>query len=186
GKNEPVEIQGAIDIVADLSFQYDEGELITPGCLTIQLFDSKHPDTWIGNMWNVPIPNVPREDQTRLRKEIEDIGYKVKRGLIQELGQGNVGRGGVDIAIVWERGRLTAKVLEHNGGRLTGAHPATAVARTLGITNQPFLFTKVSGTPVAGVADVHKHLKNQGMHYTPDAKEGVFPLLWLERTADSP
>lgn len=185
GVEEPVELQGAVDIVTNLSYQYDEDRIVTPGGVTQQLFNPDKASSWSGNKWNARIPELTVEQQTHVEDEVAQIARKVGNGLLGAVGAGNVGRGGIDLAVTRQEEALGLTIIEHNGGRFTGADPANALAETLRVADQPFLLTKIPGKPACDVKEAFDTLQAMDLSFDTHKGRGVLPMLWLRHSPEA-
>lgn len=163
GQEIPVEIQSFVhDIQGLYSLQYQEnGELITPRGFSKQVVENNQ---WQGNVFNGEMPDT----------ELMQIWQNFKRGY-RQYGS-NFGWGGIDL-VKTETGRWL--ILEHNGLRITGAHPAIFLARELGVINQPFATLKSPGEVNCDLETLWDVLKSNHLAFDPQKKRGIFPLVWF-------
>jgi len=165
GQEIPVEIQEYIPNILELySFQYDEnGNLLTPQGLSKQIIRNNQ---WQGNFFNEFL--VP--------SEIEEIWKKFRRGYKQYLSNNNFGWGGIDLART-SNGQWI--ILEHNGLRITGAHPAIFLAYQLEVINQPFMTLKSPEEVKSDLTTIWNLLKSEGLSFNPYTRTGIFPIVWF-------
>lgn len=159
----PIEIQQTLDIEEQYSFQYQNGEVITPNLLSQQLGEIK----WEGNVFNT-FGNGLLAQTGELIRNIERMSKETDEFF-------EFGIGGFDLAE--SNGELF--VIEHNGGRPTGAFPAIHAANLFGVAHKPFLMRKALDID-APLKDVWAKLKESGLAYNQNTKSGIFPISWLE------
>ena len=160
----PVEIQQTIEPIEGFySFQYGiNGGILTPRSISQQIMKDNQ---WQGNSFN----HFKRE-LTVLQPIIKNflIGYKNINGE-------NFGWGGVDLAQT-DSGFV---ILEHNGLRITGAHPAISLAQMFDVIDQPFTTLKSPGQVNSDLNTVWELLKKYGYQFNPSIKTGIFPIVWF-------
>lgn len=164
GEEIPVEMQATIMHPGEFtSFQYANGEITTPGGVTIQIIENNQ---WVGNEFNT--------SKTHLYADGAGITFKrFMNGLVQrESREKTLQRhGGFDQI----NGEYT---IEHNGGRLLGADPASKLAREFNVDQQPFMIIKTS-EPDADLSTLWSMLRANKIAFDQNSKEGVFPLMWM-------
>jgi hypothetical protein len=165
GKETPVEIQEFIpDIVSIHSLQYDEtGNLLTPRSISEQIVKNNQ---WQGNFFN-GFEIVP---------EIREIWKNFKKGYQKYLGNPNFGWGGIDMVLTKNRGWI---ILEHNGLRITGAHPAILLANQLEVAEQPFMTLKSPGEVNSDLQTIWSLLTTENLSFNPVTRKGIFPIVWF-------
>ncbi|MBI4157698.1 hypothetical protein HY502_02520 [Candidatus Woesebacteria bacterium] len=169
GQEMPIEVQEEINDIVELgSVQYRGQEILTPGKMSLQLVEENR---WVGNIFNNGLSK-------EVKKEVGQIFANFSRGMHRALDGGFYGWGGVDFAV--RKGSEMPIILEHNGARVTGAHPAISLAEALGVSDQTFLIRKTPGTPECDLETLWRMLEKEGISYNPDKRSGVFPLLWIE------
>jgi hypothetical protein len=169
GQEIPVEIQAFIPNIEELfSFQYDEnGNLLTPRGLSKQVIESNQ---WQGNFFNgFAVPEEVNNIWQNFRKSYQEYLQKY-------LGNHNFGWGGVDIAKTSD-GRWI--ILEHNGLRITGAHPAIFLARQLQVSKQPFMTLKSPGEVSSDLITIWNLLEKEKLSFNPSSRRGIFPIVWF-------
>jgi hypothetical protein len=168
GQETPVEIQSFIpDITGFFSIQYEGERIISPKGITEQIIEGSN---WQGNIFNNGV-NFEVKDQAL------DIFQRFIKG-IKDIDGRLVGWGGLDMASFKENGQEKVIVIEHNGRRLTGAHPAIALAEGLGVTG-PYMSKKSPGEPDCELKDLWSVLSDNCIQYDPSTRKGVFPIVWL-------
>jgi hypothetical protein len=169
GEN-PIEMQSVIQgIMAFYSIQYDGERIITPGQVTEQIIVGNN---WRGNIFNSHVA-------PQLIKEAEEIFGRLCKGVRRyQHGMRLQGWGGVDLALVEESGRRRLVVIEHNGRRITGGHPAIALAEGFGI-HGPFATEKTHGEPNCDLAMLWRTMKDEGLQFNTETRTGIFPLVFM-------
>ena len=71
-------------------------------------------------------------------------------------------------------------VVEHNGGRITGAHVPIDFNRLIGLKGNAFLSMMVKADPNCSLAECAKILKQNNLFLDVQNANGVFPLGWFE------
>lgn len=163
GQEIPVEIQAFVpDILGLYSFQYTQsGELVTPRGFSQQIVENNQ---WQGNIFNGKNPD----------EKILDIWKKFSKGY-KEINHGNFGWGGVDLAKT-PNGWV---ILEHNGLRITGAHPAISLAAQLKTIENPFITLKAPGEVNCDLLTLWEVLSKNNLAFNPNTKHGIFPIVWF-------
>ncbi len=170
GKEVPVEIQAKVEnIVGFASLQYLGRNIITPHTLCMQIVDGTQ---WAGNIFGSGL-----EDKS-LIQEAQDIFERFVNGMEEEYSR-FTGFGGIDFAVVRENGTRKLVVLEHNGGRVTGAHPVIGFARGLGLKDEAFALIKTPD-PKCDLMTLWNLLQREGVSYDPITKKGTLPMVWMQ------
>lgn len=164
GEEIPVEIQAFIPDIDELySFQYTKnGEMLTPKRLSKQIVNNNQ---WQGNIFNGEIPDY----------HLLEIWERFKAGYQKENGA-NFGWGGIDLAKTKDGEWV---ILEHNGLRITGAHPAIFLAQQLGVINQPFATLKSPGNVNCDLLTLWNLLNGNNLSFNPNTQQGIFPIVWF-------
>lgn len=159
----PIEIQSFVNGITGLySIQYTEsGQLLTPNGLSKQIVNSNQ---WQGNIFN------SEQSDDNLKK----IWQNFQRGY-RNYGN-NFGWGGIDLA---KTARGEWIILEHNGLRITGAHPAIMLAQQFMTSNQPFATLKSPGKVNCDLITMWNILGQNKLAFDPTTKQGVFPIVWF-------
>ena len=164
GQEIPVEVQVFLPNIEELySFQYTNDRLLTPRGLSKQIIKNNQ---WQGNYFNgFSIPEA-----------IITIWEKFKNGYQTYLDNSNFGWGGVDLAKT-HNNQWT--ILEHNGLRITGAHPAISLAQQLEVIEQPFMTLKSPGDVNSDLITIWTVLKQNKLAFDSSTKKGIFPIVWF-------
>lgn len=169
GRVGPVEVQQKIVGIRNLvSLQYDGDRVVTPGLFSQQTVEGSN---WVGNIFNTP-------QSPEVLSRVSQIFTNFSRGMSLETGGNFYGWGGLDMAIVDRDGREDVVIIEHNGGRITGAHPPSRFAQRLDVADQPFLLRKVS-SPHGEFSDVWDLLRSHDLALDGH-RTGSVPMLWLD------
>jgi hypothetical protein len=163
GQEIPVEIQAFVpDILGLYSFQYiQSGELVTPQGFSRQIVEH---NKWQGNIFNEENPD---EGILTIWRNFSH-GYK-------QFNNENFGWGGVDLAKTpsgW-------MILEHNGLRITGAHPAISLANQFGTIKNSFTTLKAPGEVNCDLKTLWNFLSSNNLAFNPNTKQGIFPIVWF-------
>ncbi len=170
GQEVPVELQAEVrNIESFVSLQYVGERIVTPHTLCNQIVDGVE---WAGNIFSNGL-----EDRS-LAQEAQDIFHRFVSGMKREYDE-FAGFGGIDFAVVRENGVRKLVILEHNGGRVTGAHPVIGLARGLGLENETFALVKTPD-PKCNLQTLWSMLQAENMSYNPAIKKGVLPMVWMK------
>lgn len=160
-----IEVQENISPKYFGSYQYNSGQVLTPGGISLQILDDQR---WSGNKFNVL--------QNGFISKVNDIHTRITRGMKNEGFNDFYGWGGVDLAVVKDTDIM---VVENNWGRITGAHPGIYFANALGVTEKPFLVKKLP-PPKVDAKECFNMLKKEGLSFDPSRKSGAVPIPWVE------
>lgn len=178
GQEIPWEMQAHVDnIIALYSWSYLGNKITTPGGFSLQYMDPNSPFSWIGNGYNIPIPEIPQETVNSIARDLED---RTTAALKEELGPDHKYMGGFDFAIIRdEQANYGGVLLEHNGARMIDSVMQFEAARSLGVNlRDPFLVIKL-GLAYCSITEVWQYLKKTGFSYNPSTKEGAMPFVWF-------
>ncbi len=170
GKETPIEIQGFIpDIEKAFCIHYDGPQIVTPGIVSWQVMDGTK---WAGNRFNYG-------EDLRITGRVEGAMRRFFEGMIAYT-EGNFhGEGGVDIAET-SNPRQRLMIIEHNGQRVNGGHPAIALASGLGVEDC-YITQKAPGEgPNCDLKTLWDELKGLGLTFNPSTRQGVFPMIWMQ------
>lgn len=169
GEEIPVEIQAFVPDISSLySFQYTEHGLFTPGGVCRQIVENNQ---WQGNIFNQDVLVGDVEELNMIWQRFYN-GYKK-----EYYPNGNFGWGGIDLAKT-EDGKWV--ILEHNGLRITGAHPAIYLAWQLDVFNRPFATKKLPGEDVnCDLKTLWDLLSANDLSFDPKTKNGIMPIVWF-------
>lgn len=170
GRETPVEIQDEIkNMVGLYSLQYEDEKIVSPNILTRQIVKGTN---WIGNIFNGDI-------NPQLLMQAQEIFSRFVHGVREYTGKRLQGSGGIDLGEINKEGRQHLRVIEHNGQRITGGHPAIALAEGLGVIS-PFMTQKSPGDPNCDLATLDEVLRASHLGYDNQKKRGVFPIIWMK------
>lgn len=156
----PIEVQEYIDITGELySIQYLHGKRITPGGISVQLVENTN---WIGNGFNFEVEEDVVIQANEIWKNFKNTYPDIEKSW-----------GGLDLALT-SRGLI---VLEHNGGRLTGAVPVIFMAQQLNLGNYPFAAKKSPGNPNCDLKTLWNFLELEKLALNKNG--GIFPIVWF-------
>lgn len=164
GQEIPVEIQAFIpDITGLYSLQYTEnGQLFTPRGLSKQIVTQNQ---WQGNIFN----GETGDDALLTIWERFHAGYQKEWGI-------NFGWGGIDLA---KRKSGEWIILEHNGLRITGAHPAIFLAQQFNTLHYPFATLKSPGEVNSDLITLWELLERNNLAFDLQLRTGIFPIVWF-------
>ncbi len=134
------------------SFQYYNGNIMTPGDFTIQLM-GEDGQSWIGNIFGIKLGGnidgimITPEIYLDIKNQANQIFDNYKKALKRETGRDLIGPGGIDFAVVVDQGKVKVVVLEQNSRRFTGGHYAIFAnevsKRYLNKENQVYMSYKI-------------------------------------------